>query len=78
METASKMDPRLRIHLLAQARHFPLVALGNIRLFISSRQGTPTETVSQNSHLALEARYFAQAFHRLFISIYLEVYRFTY
>lgn len=73
MEIASKMDRRLHIHLLAQARHFPLVALRSIRMFISSGQGTPTEPVSQDSDLALEARYFAQAFHGLFVSIAPEV-----
>lgn len=78
MDIALKMGRRLRIHPLALARHFQLVALSSFRMIISSRQGTPTEPVSQDSHLALEARDVAQAFHSLFVSSYLESYCLTY
>lgn len=67
------MDRRLRIHLLAQAPHFPPGALRSIRKFVSSGQAIPTEPVSQDSQLALEARYLTQAFHGLLVSISREV-----
>ncbi len=41
MEIEPEMDRRLRIHLLEQARHFPLVALSSMRTFTSSVQGNP-------------------------------------
>ena len=72
------MGRRLRIHLLALARHFLLVALHRIRNFIPTGQGTPTKAVSQDSHLALKAGDIAQAFHGLLVSISPEVSRLTY
>lgn len=72
------MGQKLRIHLLAPARHFLLVALHSIRVYISGGRRKPTKAVSQNSHLALKARHIAQTFHGLFVSNSPEVNRLPY